>query len=322
MHLIIDDAIPYIRGKAERLGTCTYLPGRAITAQDVRQADALIIRTRTKVDSTLLSGSSVRFVATATIGFDHIDTEWLDAHGIAWTNCPGCNATSVAQYVTTALEALGTEDGATIGLVGCGHVGSAVARALRHHYPTSRIIACDPLISDAPVPLVTLQTLLAESDVVSLHTPLAHGGSYPTYHMADDAFFGQMRRRPVFVNAARGECMDTAAVIRAIDEGKISGTIIDTWEDEPHISPELLRRADLTTPHIAGYSADGKANGTRMALQAVAAHFGLTDIGFDDVVPPPAPPGYRYDPRTDSEALRLDPTAFESLRANYPLRRE
>lgn len=322
MHLIIDSAIPYIRGKAERLGTCTYMPGSAIGPDAVRHADALIIRTRTRADSALLDGSRVQFVATATIGHDHIDAQWLESHGIAWANCPGCNAGSVAQYVVTALRALGISGSPTVGIVGVGHVGSAVVRALRQHYPDSRIIACDPWLAQAPVPLVDMATLLAESDVVTLHTPLVRDGEHPTYHIADDAFFGQMVRQPVFINAARGECMATDAVLRAIARGQVSHTVIDTWESEPHISLELLHAADITTPHIAGYSADGKANGTRMALEAVARHFGRDDVSFGDVVPPAAPPGYQYDPRRDSEALRSDPAAFEALRAGYPLRRE
>lgn len=358
MKLVIDDKIPYIKGKAERLGETVYLPGSAITASDVREADALIVRTRTRCDETLLRDSRVRFVATATIGHDHIDTAYLAAHGIGWANCPGCNATSVAQYVGCALLSLYGDlpapagNGLTAGIVGVGHVGREVAAVLRRL--GFRTLLCDPprAESEGPEGFVPLSAIEQEADVVTFHTPLTRTGRHATFHMADAAFFARLRRRPALINAARGEVVDTGALTAAMGAGQVGPVIIDTWEAEPHIHRPLLEKAYLATPHIAGYSADGKAAGTRMALEAVARHFGLPS-SFD-VQPPAWPADYRgysadrmpfgrggaqaagrfrnltlreqwlyaYDPHVDSRALKADPDAFERLRGNYPLRRE
>ena len=351
MLLVIDDKIPFMRGQAERLGRAVYLPGAEIDPGDVREADALIVRTRTKIDKHLLEGSRVRFVATATIGTDHIDTSYLDARGIGWASAPGCNAGSVAQYVACALAGLWQEgvltmppEACAVGVVGVGHVGRRVCEAVRRM--GCRVLACDPPRAEAEgtAGFATLEEVLAEADVVTLHVPLTREGKYATYHMADAVFFEALKKKPVFINAARGEVTDTDALIAAIDGAKISAAIIDTWEQEPHISPELLCRAHIATPHIAGYSADGKACGTRMALEAVARALGRDDLRFDDILPPPLPENFvysaqdfinvqflpkawrellrLYDPRRDSRALKASPDEFEKLRGGYPLRRE
>ena len=413
LRLVIDDKIPFIREAAARLGECIFLPGAAITADDVREADVLITRTRTQVNRALLDGSKVQLVVTATIGHDHIDKAYLAEKGIAWHNCPGCNARSVAQYVRNSLwiaaaegcfaewessscttggtlatnvgtlaenmDALGagksrfgakrpttdknlgnlphstahnvahskafdplsapfcaTLSGLTVGIVGVGHVGTAVAEILAAE--GCRVLRCDPPKGEPH----TLADLAREADVISLHTPLTFEGEHATFHLADRAFFESLQRCRVFINAARGECADTAAVEWALSEGKIRAAVIDTWENEPHISASLLRDALIATPHVAGYSADGKANGTRMSLEAVARHFGL-DTHFD--IPTPAlPAGFvygalpttlthrlperalaqlrLYNPLTDTERLRAAPEDFELQRGNYPLRRE
>lgn len=378
LRLVIDDKIPFIREAAARLGECVFLPGAAITADDVREADVLITRTRTQVNRALLEGSKVQLVVTATIGHDHIDKAYLAEKGIAWHNCPGCNARSVAQYVRNSLwiaaaegcfgancptadENLGnlcdstahnvacskafdptsaqfcsTLRGLTVGIVGVGHVGTAVAEILAAE--GCRVLRCDPPKGEPH----TLADLAREADVISLHTPLTFEGEHATFHLADHAFFESLQRCRVFINAARGECADTAAVEWALSEGKIRAAVIDTWENEPHISASLLRDALIATPHVAGYSADGKANGTRMSLEAVARHFGL-DAHFD--IPAPALPAdfvygalpttltHRlperalaqlrlYNPLTDTERLRAAPEDFEQQRGNYPLRRE
>lgn len=342
MRLVIDDKIPYICEAAARLGEATYLPGAAITADDVRTADALIIRTRTRCDEALLGGSSVRFVATATIGYDHIDAAFMQRAGIGWTNCPGCNAGSVAQYVACSLLLLRREGllpplrDCVVGIVGVGHVGRRVSDLLRKM--GCQVLHCDPPRAEreGPEGFVSLDEVARRADVVTLHTPLSTEGPHATFHLAGAAFFAALRRRPAFINSSRGEVVDTAALLQAIHDRRVGPAVIDTWEDEPHISRELLRAAHIATPHIAGYSADGKACGTQMALSAVARHFGLPRPAA--IVPPALPADFSarpggdarplseplgwYDPRRDTEALRLHPEAFERLRGNYPLRRE
>ncbi len=341
MKIIIDDKIPYIRGEAERLGEAVYLPGGAITARDVKDADALIVRTRTKCNAALLEGSSVKFIATATIGYDHLDTAYLAKAGIAWTNCPGCNADSVAQYVESALLLLAgagciTLNGATtIGVVGVGYVGSKVAamaerlglRVLLNDPPRAEREGCKNFVG--------LDVIEREADVITFHTPLTTGGAHPTHHLADAEFFARLRRTPVIVNGSRGEVVSTEALLDAKRKMLVGEMIVDTWENEPHISRELLERAFIATPHIAGYSADGKANATRMALEAVAAFMGKA-VDFQ-IVPPALPDGFNYftaydcprtsplrlyNPLRDTLALRLHPENFEGLRGDYPLRRE
>ena len=334
LKLVVDNKIPYLHGQAEKLGTVHYLPGVAITAADVREADVLIVRTRTRCDRALLEGSSVKFVATATIGFDHLDTDYLNKAGIGWANCPGCNAASVGQYVSASLIRLARAgfvrlDQCRVGIVGVGHVGTAVDKAVR-------TLGCTTLLCDPPraevehLPdFVPMDTIYREADVITFHTPLTREGRWATLHLAD---FSRMVRRPVVINAARGEVVDNGAWLQALQDGKVSAAVVDTWENEPRISPSLLERAFIATPHIAGYSADGKATGSRMALEAVARYF-HRDVTFD--IQPPALPAslvpaddpldralQLYDPLTDTAALKAHPERFEWLRANYPLRRE
>lgn len=328
MKAIIDDKIPYIRGPIQALvEEAVFMRGSEIGNDDVRDADILIVRTRTKVDEYLLRGSRVRLVVTATIGYDHLDVAYLERQGIAWTNCPGCNATSVRQYVHNALLALGRlERGLTVGIVGVGHVGSRVAEDLER--AGMNVLLCDPPKLGTP----TLADMdVSVCDIVTFHTPLTRDGDYPTLHMADDDFFKRLTRRPVIINAARGGVVDEAALLRAMDRGLVGPVVIDTWEGEPDINLTLLSRADIATPHIAGYSADGKANATMMSLRAVADFLGKP-LNVEICLPtPPADYSYGtekvgplrlYDPRTDSIRLKSNPEMFEALRGNYPLRRE
>lgn len=338
MKVVIDDKIPFIRQAAEQtFDEVVYLPGREMSARDVASADALIVRTRTRCDAALLEGSSVKFVATATIGFDHLDTAWLDRHGIGWTNCPGCNASSVAQYVRNSLFAL-HRDGllnpqtSVVGIVGCGHVGSAVEAALR---PVGcRILRNDPprALKEGRAGFVDLQTIATACDVITFHTPLTQGGLFPTCRLANAAWFRSLRRQPVIINAARGGVVDENALMAALSEGRVSHAVIDTWENEPDISRSLLQQAYIGTPHVAGYSADGKANAARMSLDAVCRYFGLPS--HYTILPPPLPRNMKaagnneaqalqlYDPCTDSRALKARPETFEYLRNHYHLRRE
>ncbi len=333
MKVVVDDKIPYIRGQIETLAdSVVYKKGSDITAADVKDADILIVRTRTHCNRRLLEGSQVSLVVTATIGYDHIDTEYLREAGIRWTNCPGCNASSVRQYVHNSLVALDLlRPGLTVGVVGVGHVGSLVAADLAE--AGLKVLCCDPPLQAQHPDYVSLERIAAEADIITFHTPLTREGEHPTYHLADRTFFDSLRCRPLIINSSRGEVVDNEALVHALDAGQVSNAVIDTWEGEPDINPQLLQRAIIATPHIAGYSADGKANATRMSLQAVCAHIGKP---FNlDIRPQELPASMRptsdnsvervlqlYNPLDDTARLKQSPDRFEWLRGNYPLRRE
>lgn len=323
MKVIIDHKIPYIKEAIERLADeVVYLPGEAFTREAVRDADALIVRTRTRCNRELLEGSRVQFIATATIGYDHIDVDYCREAGIAWTNCPGCNAGSVEQYIHACLLLLEREKGldlrhATLGIVGVGHVGSRVKRMAEAL--GMKVLQNDPPRADrGEQGFVDLPTIARECDVITFHTPLNREGRYATWHLVDEDFLFSLERTPYLINASRGEVVDTASLLAALSAGRVKDAIIDTWEYEPNISRELMEVAFLATPHIAGYSADGKANATRMSLEALCRHFGL-EADFS-IVPPEGPTD--YDPTRDSEWLKAAPGKFEWFRGNYPLRRE
>lgn len=336
MKVIVDNKIPFIREAIERIADeVVYLPGSEFTASDVRDADALVIRTRTRCNRELLEGSKVKFIATATIGFDHIDVDYCRRAGITWQNCPGCNAGSVEQYLHSVLLLLKRQKGLNLeetclGIVGVGHVGSRISQMARSL--GLRVLLNDPPRADkGEEGFVDLQVLARECDMITFHTPLIREGKYETFHLADDAFFASLGRKPFIVNTSRGEVIETSALLDALNTGKIKDAIIDTWEDEPTINRELLQKVFLGTPHIAGYSADGKSNATRMALEALC-HFFHIEAAFE-IVPPALPPMQYsedpeevflqvYDPTRDSDALKQHPEKFEYLRGNYPLRRE
>lgn len=367
MKLVIDSKIPFIKGYAELLGETRYIAGAAISANDVKDADVLIIRTRTHCNQQLLEGSNVKFIATATIGYDHIDTQYLAQASIHWTNCPGCNATSVAQYVrgcllNLALDGCWNEKGIfnklnattftqpdackkvfsklTLGIVGVGHVGTQVMH-MAQTLGFGRILLCDPprAEQEGRADFVSLTDVATQADVITFHTPLTQAPTpHATYHLANAAFFEMLKPHAVVINSSRGEVVDTLALKNALRNNQLRAAIIDTWENEPHIDRELLADAYIATPHIAGYSADGKANGTRMALQAVAHYFGIDSTPFNAISASSLPTdfcyypqGYGaegieslrlYDPKRDSIALKTHPEDFEALRGNYPLRRE
>ena len=323
MKVIIDHKIPYIREAVSRIADeVVFLPGNAFTKEDVKDADALIVRTRTRCNRELLEGSQVRFIATATIGYDHIDTEYCREAGITWTNCPGCNAGSVEQYVRSSLLLLKEKKGldlknATIGVVGVGHVGSRVAR-MAESLGMKVLLNDPPRAEQGESGFVDLETIARECDVITFHTPLNREGKHKTFHLADEDFLFSLKRTPYIINSSRGEVVDTDSLLAALRAGKVRDAVIDTWENEPNISRELLEVAFLATPHIAGYSADGKANATRMSLEALCRFFG---IEADFTISPPEGPS-DYDPTRDSEWLKSAPEKFEWFRGNYPIRRE
>lgn len=347
MKFVIDDKIPYIKGALETFGEVLYLPGKATTSEVVRDADALITRTRTRCNAGLLEGSSVKMIATATIGYDHIDTAYCAEKGIEWTNAPGCNSWSVAQYIMAALHHLAQSrrlplDELTLGVVGAGNVGSKVARL-------ARTIGMKVLVNDPPRQrkegddgFVSLKKIQDEADIITFHTPLSREGADATFHLANAAFFEGCRKGLIFINSSRGEVMDTIAVLNSIENGVISEAIIDCWENEPDIDRVLLEKAFIATPHIAGYSKDGKANGTSMSIQALSRRFKL---GIDDWqcenVELPSETNIKISGKNktkqeilneailatypiweDSERLKQSPETFEKQRGDYPLRRE
>ena len=343
MKIVVDDKIPFIREAISQISTdVIYKPGIAISPDDIHDADALIIRTRTRCDETLLKGSKVSFIATATIGYDHLDIEYLKRAHITWTNCPGCNANSVGQYIHSCLLLLEKEKGydlskTTVGLVGVGHVGHAVIEAIR---PLGvQILLNDPpqkeALRKAGKPhefFLKMEELQEKCDIISFHTPLITKGPYPTFHLANKTFFNALKKQPIIINTSRGAVVDNTDVLQALKDGIIRDAIIDTWENEPNINQELLNLIYIGTPHIAGYSADGKANATRMSLDALCRFF---HIKADYRIAPPQPRNpiitagnlaeaylQMYDPRRDSEALKTHPEQFEKLRGDYPLRRE
>ena len=323
MKVVIDHKIPYIKEDIVRIADeVVFLPGNAFTKEDVKDADALIVRTRTKCNRELLEGSQVKFIATATIGYDHIDTAYCQEAGITWTNCPGCNAGSVEQYIHSCLLLLERERGldlkkTTLGIVGVGHVGSRVLRMAESL--GMKVLLNDPPRADkGEQGFVDLETIASECDVITFHTPLNRGGKYATCHLVDEDFLFSLARTPYLINSSRGEVVDTASLLAALAAGKVKDAIIDTWEYEPNISRELMEVALVATPHIAGYSADGKANATRMSLEALCRFFGVK--AEYEITPPEGP--HNYDPTRDSEWLKASPEKFEWFRGNYPIRRE
>lgn len=336
MKVVIDNKIPYIREAMEALADeVVYLPGKEITASVVRDADALITRTRTQCNRQLLEGSKVRFIGTATIGFDHIDTEYCREAGITWSNCPGCNAGAVEQYLHSVLLLLQQEKhvelkDACLGIVGVGHVGSHILSLAERL--GMRILLNDPPRADrGEEGFVSLETLARECDIITFHTPLERNGEYRTFHLADRDFFHSLRKKPYIINTSRGEVVETEAILEALDKGLIGGAVLDVWENEPHINLELLDKVFIGTPHIAGYSADGKANATRMVLEAFCRFFGK-EMNFHIAAPEQPHREYdsdervrqlqMYNPHDDCDMLRAHPELFEQLRGDYVLRKE
>ena len=348
MKIVIDDKIPFIKGVLEPYAEVVYLPGSVFAHGHIADADALIIRTRTKCDESLLKGTSVKFIATATIGYDHIDTEWCEANGIAWTNAPGCNSGSVHQYMASVLATLTAHFGfkfedKTLGVVGVGNVGSKVAKL-------GEILGMTVLMNDPPraekeglAQFVPLDEVLNQSDIITLHVPLVNSGSHQTYHLFDKTTFDCLRRRTILVNSSRGEVVDNIALKANLKSRNIGAAVLDVWENEPDIDPELIPLLDIATPHIAGYSADGKANGTAMSVQALSRFFGLPLTGwYPSVLPSPAQPVQfdldcsgkslqqclceaiwnTYAVNDDDGLLRTSPGTFEKQRGDYPVRRE
>ena len=329
MKIVADNAIPFLDGVLEPFAEVCRRPGREISAEDVRDADALVIRTRTRCDETLLAGSRVRMIATATIGFDHIDLAWCRRNGIEVATAAGCNARGVLQWVAAVLALLARRQGwtpgqRTLGVVGVGHVGSLVKS-----YAEAwgfRVLCCDPPREERErCGFLPLEEVARQADILTFHTPLDD----TTRHMAGEWLFRMMKPGAVLLNSSRGEVVDGEALLRSELEWAL-----DVWEHEPELNPELLRRALVATPHIAGYSLQGKANATALAVAALARKFGLPVEGW---YPPEVTPSQpraiswqelvrtivgAYDIEAESRRLKQQPSAFESLRDRYDYRQE
>lgn len=347
MKIIADDKIPFLKDVLEPYAEVIYLPGRQITNKILRDADALLIRTRTKCTESLLKGTKVKYIGTATIGFDHIDTQFCEKNEIFWTNAPGCNSSSVQQYMAAALLKIAAEfrfslKGKTIGIVGVGNVGSKVEKL-------ALALGMNVLLNDPPRErkegeknFVSLGSVIYKSDIVTLHVPLNVVGEDCTWHLFDEKSFKKMKKGTWFINASRGEVTETNALKKALGSGKLAGAVLDVWENEPDIDIDLMAKTFLATPHIAGYSTDGKANGTSIIVNSLCSQFNLPlKNWYPPKVPKPDAPVisisgigktdeeiiseavfHTYNIDQDNINLRFSPSDFEKQRGDYMIRRE
>ena len=340
MKIVADTNIPFLKGVLEPYAEVVYMDGRAIGREAMMDADAIVIRTRTRCCEETLKGTKVKMIASATIGTDHIDLQWCAEHGIEVQNAAGCNAGAVANYIFSAMYAVASRraikmEDAVIGIIGVGNVG----RKVEH---MARTLGLKVLLNDPPRAavegnegFVSLEELLQNATIISLHTPL----DKTTHGMCDDSFFEKVRPGAIFINASRGEVVDEAALLRA--RPKLGGLVLDTWCNEPNVNQVLIDACDIATPHIAGYSYQGKQNGTAMAVQAIARHFGIKELEFfrpnseEETLRPmainvkdktqgeiAAALQYNYPIFTDDFLFRVNPQNFEKLRSEYNYRRE
>jgi erythronate-4-phosphate dehydrogenase len=347
MRIIADDKIPFLKGVLEPYADIEYVPGHLISNGELKTADALLVRTRTQCNKDLLKDTAVKFIGTATIGFDHIDTAYCDENGIVWKNAPGCNSSSVCQYVASALINLSERNNfplcdRALGVVGVGNSGTKIvqmAELLGMH-----VYLCDPprVRNEGVCGFISLDGILRESDLITFHVPLKYQGEDRTYHMINHEFIAKLNKGTYLINTSRGEIADSRALIEAVKNDLVAGIVLDVWENEPDIDTGMLDLASVGTPHIAGYSADGKAKGTAIVIRELSRHFGL---GIDDWEPGPLPEPLNneipidcndlsdeevlgravsatYDILEDDHRLRNAPHQFEKLRETYPPRRE
>ena len=352
MKIVADENISNVKEFFAGFGDVQLMPGRVINTAAVAEADVLLVRSVTKVDKALLAGSRVKFVGTCTIGMDHIDQNYLRSQGIGFASAPGCNANAVVDYVLCALAALALEQRIclatkTLGIVGLGNVGSRLK--IRAEALGLTCICCDPLLQrQGQEGLIPLAELIAKADIISLHTPLTLDGEDATYHLLNTTNLAQIKHNAILINSARGEVLDNKALSQLLQERKDISAVLDVWESEPTIAPDLLKQVQIATPHIAGYSLEGKLQGTAMVYRGACDFFGYPqqefinlfrsykevlfvagqDESWEEIV-------YRmmlacYDIGRDSAALKsltqYSPEQigieFDRLRKEYPLRRE
>ena len=343
--LIVDDSLPYLSTTLSRYTDALFLPSQEITQEAIRkhQAQGLLIRSVCQCNSELLEKTTIRFIATATAGTDHIDSDYCKAHHIVVKNAPGCNAPAVAQYLFGALARSSLKkkkslSGMSLGIVGVGHVGKEVLRYAKAI--GMKTYLCDPIRAEVEETndFCSLEELLSQSDLISFHVPLTHHGKYPTFHLLNTDSLAFVKQGAIIINAARGAVVDTKALLKAKETKKISAMIIDCWEGEPKISPQLLQEAFIATPHIAGFSAESKARGSRTIAEEMAHFF---NIGIDcSEITPPKEEGLVIEAslygdwtiekclekainlETIENKLRRNPSSFESLRVGYTFHRE
>jgi len=358
LKIIADENIPFVREACATLGEVTLVAGREVTRDTLRGADLFFCRSVTKINRALLEGTRVRFVGTATIGFDHVDREYLKQAGIAFASAPGSNANSVAEYIVAAMLVLArrggfTLEGRTIGVVGVGNVGSRVVK--KAESLGMRVLQNDPPLARATGDrrFLPIDALL-DADFITFHVPLTVAASVPlaedaTHHMVDAAFLARMRPSAYLLNSSRGPVVDEAALKAALAERRLAGAVLDVWETEPAFDPDLLALAAIGTPHIAGYSFDGKVAATEMIYRAACEVVGVKPTWNPAaIMPPPGHPRLEiqcagrpdedvlreavltiYDIEADDRGLRQSPSApaeraawFDRLRKVYPERRE
>ena len=356
MKIVCASSVLFGREAFQTLGDVVVIPDYELSNDALKDADALIVRSKTKITAKLLEGTHVGFVGTATAGYDHMDTDYLHYADIAWCAAPGCNANSVSEYIAAALLCLGQRHhfdlaGKTIGVVGVGQVGGRVVK--KAAALGMKVLRNDPplaLSSDDPG-FVSLDDVLREADIVTLHVPLTRAGKFPTFHMADCHFFEHMKPGCLFVNAARGEAVESDSLLFALEKGFVGHAVLDVWEGEPLIPRKLLEKIDIGTSHIAGWSFEGRLNGT-LQVYREACHFFEAEATWapeEKNLPPPRVPEIRvdangksdenvlweiiraaYDIEADDRALRASlirdeparATHFDTLRRMYPNRRE
>ncbi len=345
MKIVADDKIPFLKGVFEKYAEVSYLPGDQISNTDILDADVLLTRSVTHCNEELLKNTSVKLIASATIGDDHIDKEYCAEKNIGWRNAKGCNTEAVVQYFTTSLLKMAEENnielqGKTIGIIGVGNIGQRIKSV-------SELLGLTVLLNDPPRSrfegvegFVDLNEIQENVDIVTLHVPLSFGGQDKTFHLLDQDFFNGLKRPIVLINTSRGAVVDSVALKIAIKEGKVTNSCLDVWESEPEIDTQLLDLVDIATPHIAGYSLEGKANGTALVVKAVNEFFKL---GISNWYPDISPGAVKLDMDcsnlTDQEVLQkiysevypinLDdkkfreyPEKFELLRREYNYRYE
>ncbi len=296
LDIVADENIPLAGTLFGSMGPVRLAPGRNISPEMVRHADMLLVRSVTRVDAALLDGSAVRFVGSATSGLDHIDLDYLRRRGIPFACAPGANADSVVEYVLAALLHLATIQGAalrgkTLGIAGCGRIGSRLAR--RAAALGMQALLCDPPLAEAgaagaPCAYLPLDALIRRADILSLHVPLVREGPHPTWHMIGRDELAACRAGAWLVNTSRGAVIDNEALLEALRRSpqRPAAVALDVWEDEPAPSAALLERVDVATPHIAGYSQDGKAAGARMLRDAMLALPGLEAFAGESAADP------------------------------------